>query len=1628
MALGGSLLAQPGGNNCAQALANPLTIPFDFNMSTCGRGNNYTGQNGCNTVTAWMNPFGGQDRFFAFTPTESGFVNLVFSNVTATSMVVPIMHIFEGCPTAGGTCIRSVTGNTTAAGVTTIIPVTAGVTYYIVIDAVTYSFINYANCYSFRLRGNMITIPVQPACTNMGFSTGDFTGWFGTTGTATTGPAGAPTPTYNITATGIVNGRHTIMNGGTDPCGGFPRVDPQGGPFSVRLGNNQTGAQAEQLRQTFTVSQSNSSFTYRYAVVFEDPSHSPQDQPFFRALIRDQNGNVVPCSDFVVSAGVGIPGFFNSTTCATVRYKPWSSVNVDLSNYIGQNVTVEFTAGDCSHSGHFGYAYIDAACAPSTLSTLGDTICLGQSTTLTAPVGYASYNWMPGNFNAQALTVSPTQTTTYTLSLTAFNGCVSTYQIPVVVSTTPQASFTFEAPACDQPVQFVANGSVAGGGALSSSWNFGTGASPTVSQQNTVNVSFGGPGTYPVTLTQSNSAGCSSTITQNITVPPCTFSVRITGDTICVVECFTLQAETSFGNGPFQYVWSTGASGSSINVCPSQTTIYQVTVTDSQGNVSTDTAQVTIAPAIQFNPNIQQVDCHGANNGSIQLNPSGFGPFNLNWSNNQSGNTINQLSPGNYSVNATDRFGCPASALFTITQPDAISISVSTSNATCAMDNGTAQVLVLSGGQGPFTFSINSGAFGSSQSFGGLAAGTHQLTVRDANGCLQQQNATVEMSSYPVAIALNVADATCNENNGMISLTQIQGGIAPFSFQLNNGNVIQNINLPQSFNQLEAGNHYLVIRDANNCQLDSLVSIQQISGPLSVTVDFLPATCGLNNASMEIVSVQSGTVPYNYQVNQSDYSHLTHYSNLSPGSISLSVIDSNFCVLDTLLTVPFIPDLSISAIATQHVTCFGGNDGQAQLQIITGSAPFQVQWQNGSSNFLADQLNGGTWTVSVTDSAGCSRNSIVEIYEPDAITATLSVQNASCNQANGVIVVSGQQGGTGNLVYSITANDFSSSSQFTSLLPGSYTVKIRDENLCEISIQATVDMLSYPTQIQWTKADATCDQSNAWINLIGVEGGIASYQLTVNGEQVPFVNFPHQLSGIGQGTYVVSIQDANACMIDTTITIIQFSGPAQLDAQIVPATCDLNNASIHATAIGGTAPLLFNFNNQGFSTNTTFSDLAPGTYQIIVRDSNACELIQSFQVEALENVSANIQLVSPIVCHNDSTGALMAIVNSGFAPFQFQWSNGNDQAMNQGLSSGNYSLLVTDANQCVVNAQFLLTNPEPIQLTIDGPDYVCEGLPVQLTALIEGAQGHAAVSWMNGHLFGDQISFVPDSSMIVTAMVTDALGCRNNDSHYLLRRSNPQGTVVPDVREGCAPVCADFQLNISSPDSIVSMAWLSTQGQTGANQMQKFCFNESGLQGASVTITDFYGCKNTIDATQTVQVYPVPVAAFTYDPNKADIINPEYRFYQQSTDAAFSHWTFGDGNVSFEYEPSHRYQDTGRYEVCLRVTSGFNCVDRVCKKLDVLPFPTYYAPNIFTPNGDGVNDEFKLYFTYVKEFYMEIYNRWGELLFTSADHERGWDGTYKFTPVQDDTYVWKARFRNSLDQVKTEIGRVTLVR
>lgn len=1612
-----------GSNTCTGALANQVSIPYSLNnQSTCGDGNDYTGSNGCIPANGWSNPYGGQDWLYAFTPAQSGIITVSLSNITANGTALPVMSLFSACPGTANACLSSV--QTTNNNPNSLVyQVTAGETYILNIDS--YSLGNfYVNCFGFNLNIGFTPTVVQPACSNMGFGNGNLTSWVATSGTAATATTGSPTPNYVMNSLGVNAGRHTIMTGGNDPCAGFPRVDPLGGPFSVRLGNNNTGAEADQLKQTFLVGPSNSSFTYRYAVVFEDPGHSSNEQPFFRALLRSQDGSVVPCSEFVVSAAASLPGFFNSTTCQGVRYKPWSTVNVDLSNYLGQPVTVEFTAGDCSQGGHFGYAYIDANCAPSTLAELSDTICPGQSVTLTAPTGYASYSWQPGNLNQQTITVTPSQTTTYTLGLTAFNGCVSNFQVPIVVAPTPLASFTFQAPACDLPVQLNAT---TPGTNNTYTWNLAPSGTPASSSQQTVNATFPGPGSYPVQLSVTNFAGCSNSITQNIVVPPCEFRIAITGDTICPGNCLSFIPSVAFGTPPYTYQWSNGSTASSINVCANQSTLITLTMTDADGATAVDTAMITVVPPAQIQANLTNLSCYQSANGQLSLNTTGWGPFAYVWSNGQTNADLTSLSAGAYSVQITDRFGCTSDTSFILSQPQPLNAGSISVPAQCGMANGVIQVNQVSGGTPGYTYNFNGLGPTNTNVFENLAPGSYSIVVADANACSTTVVSTIGNLSMPVSMQVNLENARCGLPNGQLSILSVQGGFAPYSFTLNGGSS-QSLQMPSNVSNLEAGNYHVIITDSLGCSIDSSFAISQLVGPSALGITIQNTTCDLNNGSLDITSVVDGSPSYLYSINGGSTSAQTSYQNLAPGAYLAEVVDQNQCTYDTTVQLQAIPSLQIQAIVDAQVLCHGGSNGSGHAQVVAGSNPVSFQWSNGASGDMVSSLTIGTYLVTGTDAHNCIDTASFAIVEPAALSFSELLVNPVCGNSNGSIQIQEVAGGVAPYQYQFDNGVWGNSSIMNQLAAGAYQIRVRDANMCTDSIQVQLIMPSYPTSIGSSGIDAVCEGNNGRVTLNSIVGGIAPFSYYFNDtilhtlEQLP-LNF----NGLDAGNYSIGIRDANGCPVDSSVAIERLPGPSSMIVSSTDATCSLANSTISITnVVGGTQPFTYTINGQNANSNQ-FSGLAPGQYVLTVTDVHGCSVDTMAQTLAIPTVNLHTIITHPITCFGFADGALQATITSGIAPFVVTWNTGQTGIQADSLTAGVYTATVVDSNGCTASASFSLPQPPPVNVDVTGPTYVCENTSVTLNASASGGTDHLDIEWIGFNHLGESLSDLPDSSRFYKVRASDIFGCHANDSTFVMLRTNPSGTLEADVTEGCAPVCVNFSVNSSGTASLSSYAWTFSTGQHGNNAIQKNCFTQSGSPEVSVFITDEFGCSSTLHASGLVTVHDLPDARFTINPNHADVMNPVYRLINQSTNADTYFWTFGDGQFSTEESPVHQYPDTGSYEVCLKVSTSFGCEDFACKTLNVDPFPTIYAPNAFTPNADGTNDRFLIKLTYVDRFLLEIFDRWGELIYTSTDPNDGWDGTYMQNKVQEDVYVWRVTYTNILQKHGQMIGRVTLI-
>jgi gliding motility-associated-like protein len=461
----------------------------------------------------------------------------------------------------------------------------------------------------------LISQPINAQCENTDFGYGNFTNWNGYTGMC----CGAP-----INTPGIVQGRHTIITESTwDPYtnDSVPTMPPVGsGAYSVRLGNDQVGSEAESLERPFLVTSDNRLFVYQYALILQDPEgHPPIDKPKFEVRVFDEDGNIVnppECGYYQVTAG---PETDNWGQNGDVRYKNWSTVGIDLSDYIGTEVTIQFTVQDCGWGGHFGYAYLDASCGYLDIEVIG--FCEGNtSVTLIAPGGFDAYYWPHSGETTQTVVIPmPEVGDSIEVAVTNQSGCATTIlhvfeEYPLV-----DAGVGNDTLICaGQPVDLAC---VDAGQNANYDW-YANG--DPISTDQTLTVTPLETTVYEVLV--SNPNGCFSpdssaslTVTVNNEL---VFALTPSDTLICFGESITLQAPLA----GYTYLWHTAedtlGTNASLTVNPAQSTVYHLQI--SHGDCSyTDSIQVFVFDAATLPDSISTDYCEDAAT-LVLSGPSGY--------------------------------------------------------------------------------------------------------------------------------------------------------------------------------------------------------------------------------------------------------------------------------------------------------------------------------------------------------------------------------------------------------------------------------------------------------------------------------------------------------------------------------------------------------------------------------------------------------------------------------------------------------------------------------------------------------------------------------------------------------------------------------------------------------------------------------------------------------------------------------------------------------------------------------------------------------------------------------------------------------------------------------------------
>ncbi|GIV27350.1 MAG: hypothetical protein KatS3mg027_1164 [Bacteroidia bacterium] len=1085
----------------------------------------------------------------------------------------------------------------------------------------------------------------------------------------------------------------------------------------------------------------------------------------------------------------------------------------------------------------------------------------------------------------------------------------------------------------------------------------------------------------------------------------------------------------------FRYIINPGNITSTVspinNLCPQ---LYTVEVhLGCRGKIWEDTITVSSTTYIPVNISVSNPPCNGGV-GSATVLPYNSN-YNYTWTPALGSGTLGtNLPAGNYTVYVSSNIGsCNGSGTFQIIQPPALSLTASqTQSVSCNGGNNGAANAFASGGVGGYTYTWTPSG-GNNNSATNLMAGIYTISVSDANNC-GPISTTVQIIEPPALslTATQTQSILCNGGNNGSANAIASGGVGGYTYTWTpfGGN-------NQTASNLTAGIYTITISDANFC------------GPISTTVQILepPAlsltatqsqsvSCNGGNNGAANATPNGGVGGYTYTWSPTGGNN-SSASGLTAGIYTLNVQDANGCSISDTVQILQPPALSLTATQTQSVSCYGGNDGTANSLASGGVGGYTYTWAPaGGNNSNASGLSANIYTIFVNDANNCSISTTVQIIQPPALSLTASqTQSVSCNGGNNGAANAFASGGVGGYTYTWTPSGGNNNSA-TNLTAGIYTISISDGNNCG-PISTTVQIIEPPAlSLTATQTQSIlCNGGNNGSANAIVSGGVGGYTYT----WTPSGGNNQTATNLTAGIYTITISDANLCgPISTTV---QIDEPPALSITVTgqSVTCyGYANGSATANVTGGVGGYSYTW-TPGNANSQIVNGLLANTYTVNVLDANNCFISASINIPQPSSVSL-VTSPNQTICYGNSTN-ILANAGGGTPPYSYNWNNGLPNSGGPHLvtltSTTIYTVQAVDAQNCTSPIGSIKITVLPPLLAAGMSTTICDGLSAEIypTITSPGNGGPYTYLWSNMQT-NPTITIVGNYALGTTNIYTVSIsdGCSNPDAITQITvnvNPNPVISFSANPVKGCVPLTVSYFA--TSDGNNDTFHWYFDNEDESTNPNAITTYTLSGFYTPTLVVTNSFGCVTTSVAPNYIEVYPLPIADFEADPWGTTIVTPTINFVNTSNGAVSYLWNFGDyaspNNTTTVVNPSHEYTYSGTYTVTLIATNQYGCADYIAKVITIDPEFHLYIPNVFTPDGNGLNDVFQPKGIGIDEndYKMLIFDRWGELIFESNNFQKGWDGSVKGSSgkATQDVYVYKIYVRDLKGNKHEFVGHVT---
>lgn len=493
-------------------------------------------------------------------------------------------------------------------------------------------------------------------------------------------------------------------------------------------------------------------------------------------------------------------------------------------------------------------------------------------------------------------------------------------------------------------------------------------------------------------------------------------------------------------------------------------------------------------------------------------------------------------------------------------------------------------------------------------------------------------------------------------------------------------------------------------------------------------------------------------------------------------------------------------NLSVSAALTNGISCSGASDGEVTATVAGGSGPFSYAWSSGESTNTITGLASGTYTVTVSDSLGCTAVNSVTVTSPMMLTSGLSIDSViSCNgNSDGVLSVT-PSGGTSPYTY-LWSNS-ATTNVINNLSAAAYLVTVTDANGCSVIDATAISEPSALVAVTAVDSAVSCNGASDGGASVSIVGGTSPYSyLWSNAASTA------SLTGVAAGTYTVTVTDNNGCTASANVTIGEPTAMNLIATVISNVSCNsASDGSASANASGGTAPYSYSWSSS--SSGATVTNLTAGTYTVTATDANGCTATANVTVTDPSALSSQVN-TTDVNCSGANNGSVTATISGGSAPYTYSWNNPNIAGNSSlTLSAGTYILTVTDANGCqLIDTAVVGTLNTLPAINLGNDTSFCIGDTIMLNA---GA--FSSYSWSTG-ANTPIISVNGVGSYWV--QVTDANGCINRDTINI--NSHPAMTLITNtVFETCQfDATGSASVNISGGTAPFSTLWNDNAAQT----------------------------------------------------------------------------------------------------------------------------------------------------------------------------------------------------------------------